>query len=186
MPTTPTLGTLGEQLSQMVGHWTGWHEDFQSWLTVAANGGVDSNGTVYLRPANPSEAPLPFPSLAKLQSIMLRGFAAANDIVCDFPGGVMGPGEHLRTYIHAGEATSIDAAKCVGVCATAPAADAVISITKNGAAWATVTYPAGLTTPTFSFVNTSLAHGDVLRFFAPATYQASFTSPSFTLAGSIA
>jgi hypothetical protein len=173
---------LADKLQDVADGWQTFVNQFRAWLTTPFNGGANSDGMV------PATDQLNFtddiPSLDKLKYIMNRGYSAANDIVFDFSGGVVSVNELLATYTHAGEATSIDVAQSVGTRDAGLASNVVLSITKNGSAWGTVTFTtAGAVT--FSIADPSLAHGDVLRVFGPATYVASFLNPSFTLAGSI-
>lgn len=71
-------------------------------------------------------------------------------------------------------------------CSTAPTSSAVITLSKNGASFGTITFAASGTTGTLAAASsTSFAVGDVLTATAPSTQDATFADIEFTLVASL-
>lgn len=111
-----------------------------------------------------------------------RGVAARQDLVLGFAGD-FGPGQLIGLAACAGPST-YTAASSVIVAVVAPTSEAVFTITKNGAAFATATIPAGQNDGAVAFVSSGLVEtGDLIAYFAPQIVDPTLESVGITLAG---
>lgn len=154
-------------------------DEIRAFMTTPIDGGPNSDGYVQISDAVITDL---IPGLMKLKNEMLRGIDAAQDISL-FVQGLMGNSEVLHIYTHRGATTTMDIANSAAKCETAPTATKVVSILKNGSAWATVTFTAGQTTGVIACASPTITTGDVLKWVAPATQDPTFSNFFMTLAG---
>lgn len=148
-------------------------------MTTPIDGGPNSDGYVQISDAVITDL---IPGLMKLKNEMLRGIDAAQDISL-FVQGLMGNSEVLHIYTHRGATTTMDIANSAAKCETAPTATKVVSILKNGSAWATISFTGGQTTGVITCASPEITTGDVLKWVAPATQDSTFSNFFMTLAG---
>lgn len=172
---------LADKLSDVADGWKLFVNMVRAFVTTDVTGGPNNDGYVEITDEVISEL---IPGLKLLQSQMQKGDSAATDLAFSFPGGAIGGGELLQIYAHGGDDMTFDFTRSVGVCDAGLAAPAIVSLTKNGVAWGTVTFStAGAVA--FSFSSNTLTHGQVVRVYGPATYIPTFVNPAFTLAGNV-
>lgn len=102
-----------------------------------------------------------------------------------FVGGKPGDGSYvLRVPMVRAAEFPIDLDGSYAIAATAPAAQAVFSIRKNGVEFATATFAAASSTATFSAASVaSFSPGDVLSVVAPSPQDANLYDVGFSIKG---
>jgi len=157
--------------------------------TYAQNDLVSIGGAAFVSNINgntgntPTTSPAPA-SDANWTVLFLGSGADYADYLLSAPG-VVGNSEKLfvvaiaRTVVFPAGVSGSEA-----VVGTAPTADAVFSLQKNGVQFGTVTFAASATAGTFSVASdTTFAPGDVLSVIGPATADATLADVSITLRG---
>jgi hypothetical protein len=177
--------TLAEQVAAIVSFIAlqqARDDERTAWWNGTVTGGPNGDGT-YPFTANDSTVAY-FPCVRKLAASMAkgdRGSDARQDLTM-FAVGPMAAGEHLALFV-AASAVGLSGT-AYAVCEAAATADAHLTVTKNGALWATITFTAGSQTGTTVFSgSSSLSAGDVLRLIAPTTADVTLSSVAITFQG---
>lgn len=168
-------------------------DEMRAWWAGTINGGYNADGSAsdgiaphggYYPMTNSVGATIYFPCIALLRSVMLKGDTgnnASQDVALDVVG-TFGPGEYVGGFI-AASATTYNPAGSFAKCKVAPTSQFVVSITKNGTQIGTVTFAAGQLNGVVAMTTTTVASGDLIEFWAPASADPTFTHFILTLRG---
>lgn len=107
------------------------------------------------------------------------------DISAYFPSGYVGSQVMLRRPFVRTITYAANLVGSRGYCEVAPTGTVTFSIKKNGAEFGTATFAASATTATFTGSATTVTASDILTVVAPITQDATMSSITLSLAGTI-
>ncbi|AKU43558.1 hypothetical protein CPT_Seuss32 [Caulobacter phage Seuss] len=175
---------IAAQIVDLIDKWNNREDELVAWLAGTATGGPNNNGLYPL--TNELGVTYMVACPAKMVQVTQKGDKgddAKVDLIIQAQFAV-GASEPLPPII-AAAAITFTPASCKAWAKGAPSGSAVtMTATKNGAAWMSCTWAAGSQTGTVSFTGSpSLAVGDIVEPYGPATFNSAFQSPTITLAG---
>jgi hypothetical protein len=156
-------------------------QDISAWALGSATGGPASDG---IFPIRVGTSTVNLPSPAKLTSMTLKGdpgTPSPQDVAIDVTG-TFAASEYIAGFI-VPENTTFIPGSSFAKSGTAPGAAYVIAIKKNGAAWGTITFAGGSTTGVTAIAAPTTVAGDLVQYFAPATFDGAFSHLTHSLKG---
>lgn len=171
---------LADKVTSTVSAITLRDEDFDAWAAGTPSGGPYGNGEYPLHTL--AGGTIIVPSIQKLLTLVQHGADAKTGIAFSVVGGYNA--NELLEMIGSPGVLVIDPSNVSGWAENAPTNDSTFILKKNGAAWGTVTFEGGYSNSVYcSFSNTSLANGDAVMLYAPASIDPTLQNFTITIPG---